>query len=262
MAAWYRRIANREWRTGKALRLYRLYSLLATRFSPLLTAIRLFSQPLHNRHIGHAAALAHGLQAVALVALLQRVDQRGHQLGAGAAQGMAERDGAAIDVEPRRIGAGRLEPRRRHRREGLVDLEQVDVVDRHAGLLQRAVGRRKRGFQHDHGIAAHHGHVMNPRHRLDAERLQALFVDDHDAGGAVADLAGAGGGELAVLRDQLDVADALEAGVEADAFIDVMGVGRTVSAGDLQRNDLVLELSGLGRGDGTLVALIGVFVEV
>src|SRR6266576_6756938 len=109
MAAWYRRIANREWRTGKALRLYRLYSLLATRFSPLLTAIRLFSQPLHNRHIGHAAALAHGLQTVALVALLERVDQRGHQLGAGAAQGMTERNRTAVDVELCRVRAGGLQ---------------------------------------------------------------------------------------------------------------------------------------------------------
>ncbi len=66
---------------------------LTIRYSPFAT--RLFSQPLHDRHIGHAAAFAHGLQAVALVALLERVDQRGHQLGAGAAQGMAERDGAA-----------------------------------------------------------------------------------------------------------------------------------------------------------------------
>src|SRR5216684_3418910 len=93
------------------------------RYSPL--AIRLFSQPFHDRHIGHATTFAHCLQAVALVALLERVDQRGHQLGAGAAQGMAERNGAAIDVEFCRVRAGGLEPRRRHRSKGLVDLEQV-----------------------------------------------------------------------------------------------------------------------------------------
>src|ERR1700687_1358199 len=73
-------------------------------------------KPLDDRHIGHAAAFAHGLQAVALVALLERIDQRGHQLGAGAAEGMTERDGAAVDVEPRGVRAGGLQPRRRHRR--------------------------------------------------------------------------------------------------------------------------------------------------
>ena len=67
---------------------------------------------------------------------------------------------------------------------------------------------------------------------------------------------------LAVLGDQLDALDAIEAGVEADAFVDVVGVGRVVGAGDLQRNDLVLELAGLRRGNRALVAIVGVFVEL
>ena len=35
----------------------------------------------------------------------QRVDQRGHQLGARRAERMAERDRAAVDVEPGGVGA-------------------------------------------------------------------------------------------------------------------------------------------------------------
>jgi len=66
---------------------------------------------------------------------------------------------------------------------------------------------------------------------------------------------------LPFFRDQLDALDAGEAGVEADALVDGVGVGRTVGAGDLQRDDLVLEFSGLRRGDGALVAVIGVLVE-
>src|SRR5438045_108961 len=42
--------------------------------------------------------------------------QRRHELGAGTAERMAERDRAAVDVEPRRIGAGGLEPGRRQDR--------------------------------------------------------------------------------------------------------------------------------------------------
>ena len=41
-----------------------------------------------------------------------------------------------------------------------------------------------------------------------------------------------------------------------------MGVGRAIGAGDLQRNDLVLELVGLRGGDRALVAVIGIFVEL
>ncbi len=92
--------------------------------------------------------------------------------------------------------------------------------------------------------------------------FRPLFVDDQDAGSAVADLAGAGSRMLAVLGDQLDALDAVEAGVEADALVDMVGVGRVVGAGDLQRNDLVLELAGLGRGNRALVALIGIGVEL
>src|ERR1700749_4381514 len=49
-------------------------------------------------------------------------------------------------------------------------------------------------------------------------------------------------------------------GVEADAFVDVVGVGRAVGAGDLQRDDLVLELAGLCGRNRTLVALEGVLI--
>jgi hypothetical protein len=53
---------------------------------------------LYNRHIGDAAAFAHGLQSETLAASAQRMDQGSHQLGAAGAQRMAERDGAAVDV--------------------------------------------------------------------------------------------------------------------------------------------------------------------
>ena len=175
---------------------------------------------------------------------------------------MAERNGAAVDVEPGGIGASGLQPRRRHRRESLVHFEQVDVVNRHAGLLQRALSRMQGRIQHDHGVPAHHGHVMDPCHRLDPERLQALFIDDNHAGGAVADLAGTRSGELAVFRDQFDALDAIKADVEATAFVDVVGVGRAIGARDLQRNDLVLEFAGLGCGNRALMAVVGIFVQV
>ena len=38
--------------------------------------------------------------------------------------------------------------------ERLVDLPEVDVARRHAGLLQRALGGRRRGGQHDHRLGA------------------------------------------------------------------------------------------------------------
>src|SRR4029077_19423336 len=53
-------------------------------------------------HEGHAlaAADAHGLEADVLVVELQGVDQRGGDPGAGHAERVTDRDGAAVDVEP------------------------------------------------------------------------------------------------------------------------------------------------------------------
>src|SRR3546814_20725025 len=67
------------------------------------------SEAFDDRDVGKAAAFAHGLQAVALVLLLQRIHQCRHQFGAGAAKRMAKRDGATVDVETRRVGARRLQ---------------------------------------------------------------------------------------------------------------------------------------------------------
>ena len=45
-----------------------------------------------------------------------------------------------------------------HDGEGLVDLEQVDVVDRQAGLGEHLLrGRGHRGVEHERGVVAHVG---------------------------------------------------------------------------------------------------------
>src|SRR5437867_2978398 len=56
------------------------------------------AEPLDDRRVGHAPALAHRLQAVAAAGALELVEQGGHELGAGAAERVAEGDGAAVHV--------------------------------------------------------------------------------------------------------------------------------------------------------------------
>jgi len=160
---------------------------------------------------------------------------------------------AAIGVDLRGIDAQVLDEGHWHRAEGFVDFEQVDVVDLHAGLLQRALGRRDRGFQHDHRIVAQQGQVVDAGQGLDAQVLEALFRNDHHARGAVADLAGRGGGQAAVFPQQLHALDAFEAGVEANALVDRVDRDIAVGVGDLKTDDLVLEGAGLGGGNGPLV---------
>src|ERR1044072_4411504 len=60
----------------------------------------------HDGGVRAAAALAHRLQAVADAGGSHVVEQRRGQPGAGGSQGMAEGNGAAVGVEPGRVGGG------------------------------------------------------------------------------------------------------------------------------------------------------------
>src|SRR3546814_7114766 len=79
------------------------------------------------------AADAHGLQAVAGSTTAQFAEHRGGDAGAGDADRMAEGDTRAIDVELVEAAvllapAPRLEQRQHLGGEGLVELDQVEVV--------------------------------------------------------------------------------------------------------------------------------------
>src|SRR5690606_11406992 len=94
------------------------------------------AEALDDGDVGLAAALAHGLEAVAAAGLLEVVEHRGHQASTGGAERVAESDGAAHRVHLRHVGVQLLLPGEHDRREGLVDLDRVDVVHREAGLLE------------------------------------------------------------------------------------------------------------------------------
>src|SRR6476661_2343940 len=77
----------------------------------------------------HAAADAERGEAAALVAALELVDERAEDHRAGGAERVPHRDGAAVDVGDLVADAHVLHEAHRDRGEGLVDLEEVDVLD-------------------------------------------------------------------------------------------------------------------------------------
>src|SRR6185437_8288281 len=77
-----------------------------------------------------ADADAHRRQAVAPAAPLQLVEQRRHQPRAGAAEWMAERDGAAIDVDLRRVQFQLADALERLRGERLIQFDEVEIGGR------------------------------------------------------------------------------------------------------------------------------------
>src|SRR5205809_904576 len=109
---------------------------------------------------------------------------------------MAEGDGAAVDIELRLVDAELLGNGEDLAGEGLVDLDQIDVVQGEAGALQRDLRGRNRADAHDVRIAA--GDAPGD------DAAEGLLVSgvfggsDGDHGGAVDDAAGVAGGDEAV----------------------------------------------------------------
>src|SRR5262245_54193644 len=98
------------------------------------------SEPFGDGGVGEAGALAHRLQAVTAAGALELVEQRGHEPRAGAAERVPERDRTAVHVDALHVGVVLLRPREDDRRERLVDLDEVHVVEREAGPLEHLRG--------------------------------------------------------------------------------------------------------------------------
>src|SRR5215212_10146908 len=110
--------------------------------------------PLDDGGYAHAAADAQRDQRATGVAALELVDHGAGDHGAGGTQRVAHGDRAAVDVELLVGNVQVLLELQHHRRERLIQLEQVDVVDRQPGAVEHLAGGRRRAGQHDHGIRA------------------------------------------------------------------------------------------------------------
>ena len=138
-------------------------------------AVLLVVRVLPDHGAAHAEADAHGGQAVAdLGVLLELARELGHQPHAGGGERVADRDRAAVGVDPRVVvgDAEVVEEREHLHRERLVDLEQADVLDAQPGAGERPLGGRDRADAHDLGLDAGEG-VADQAHRAPAGRARA-----------------------------------------------------------------------------------------
>src|SRR5580693_8747196 len=207
------------------------------------------SDPLDDRDVGLAAAFAYGQEAVAAAGALQGVDQGGEQTGAGGAERVAEGDRAAAHVDPAQVGAGLALPGQDHRRERLVDLDQVDPGQGHPGPVQGVRGGRDGCGEHQDRVVAAGGQVGDPRLGGQAVLADGAAGGDEQGGGAVGDLAGQGGGDPAACAQWLEGSHLLQGGVAAGALV----LGHV-----LVRDDLGAERAVVDRADRSLVAGQGV----
>src|SRR5262245_6049722 len=129
-----------------------------------------------------AAADAGRGDAEALLAAPELQEERQDQARAGRAERVPERDRAAVDVDLVAVEAELLLDAEVLRREGLVDLEEVDVGELDARALEALPDRGHGPDAHLGGIYADRGRASHEPEHVEPVRLRALGRG-HDEGG-------------------------------------------------------------------------------
>src|SRR6516165_12458461 len=204
------------------------------------------------------AADAHGHHAplgLPAPAFLQDV---AGQASAGHAEGMADRDRAAVDVVFRRIDLEPIAAVQALAGERLVQLPDIDVVDLEAMPLQKFWHGEHRANTHLIRLATRDRPGHEAAHRLDAALLGILGFHQHNRGGTVGKLACIPGGNVfARSLDRFELGEAYHRRVRTVALVpsdnivdDAFRLCRLVDDLHLglHRDDFVLELVGLLGG--------------
>src|SRR5918992_3424332 len=207
------------------------------------------------------AAAAQGGRADAAAAAPQFVHDVQGEAGARHPDRVAEGDRAAVDVDLLGADAEIAHGLDGHRGERLVDLDQVEGADVHAGLAERVLERvRRLGLQR----VVRAGHVA-VRADLGEPRQAELFGlglgHHHYRAGAVGDLGRRSGGDRAVLAERgPQPAQRFGRRVRPDALVGVEEHRVATALRHLDRDDLRGEPAVLDGVGGALVRAGGEFI--
>ena len=193
------------------------------------------------------------------------MEQGGHDPGAARADRVAEGDRAAVHVDLRPVEAELAAVGQGLSGERLVDLDQVERLDRQLDPLEQPADAGDRGeeqpFRGDLGLAV----ADDPGERLQAEPLDGALAGDDRRRGAVGDPGGIAGGDRALRRraavlavgqgeGRLEPGERLERRVAARAFVGRHDRLAALGVADRHRRHLGLEAAGVDRRDRLLVA--------
>jgi hypothetical protein len=130
--------------------------------------------------------------------VLQRVDQRAGDARAGHAERVSDGDGTAVDIQLVDRDAELLGRPQCLHRERLVDLEQVDVIDRHARVVQGLTGGLHRSESHDLRREPGDSGRDDAGERREAELPRLRVAHDDHGGGSIVEGAAVAGRDCAV----------------------------------------------------------------
>src|SRR6516225_1585118 len=201
----------------------------------------------------HATADAQSGEPFFRVPLLHLVEQCHQHARSRRADRMADRDCPAVDIHLVSIPAEVLIDGAGLRRERLIGLDQIEVTNVPAGLLERRARRRNGSRAHDFGIDA----GLSPRHDTRERRLAELGrfagFHQHYRSGAIIDARGIAGGDGAFfVEGGTQLADRVERGAVLGIFV---GIDDDIAFAGLHRHrrDLVLEPARLLRRFGLVL---------
>src|SRR5699024_10636448 len=98
-----------------------------------MVVVVVMSDPFDDRRDAHSATDAQGDESALEVAAFEFVEDGAQNHGTGGAERVAHGDGSAVDVDLLMRNAQVPHPLEHDGGEGLVEFEQVDVVDGEAG---------------------------------------------------------------------------------------------------------------------------------
>src|SRR5277367_972212 len=110
--------------------------------------------PLYAHGDAHAAADTERGEPLFRVALLHLVKQRHQDARAGGANGMADRDRAAIDIDFAGVPTEVLVDRARLGGERFIGLDEIEIADAPSRFLECRARGRNRSATHDLGVDA------------------------------------------------------------------------------------------------------------
>src|SRR5450631_2746716 len=212
-------------RSGRSPRLTGICSLRYRRRDGTLryhTERGLALKPLVNGRDPLTAADAHRDESVLAVDAPQFVDHFDREDRPGRSDRMAERDPAAVFVGFCRIEAQLVGNRAGLRGKGLVGLDHVNLIERHAGFLQRRLDGRHGPDAHDFRIDAGVAVGDEPRQRFVAAGFRRIRFHQDDGSSGIVHSRGVSGCHRSVFaKDRLELLQAGNRRVGAHVFVRV-----------------------------------------
>src|SRR2546430_3257057 len=229
--------------------------------SPPRTAVTIMSiespssgrEGFHDHRRPLAASDAGGTQAETLPPAPQGVKQVDRDARAGRSERVANRDGTAVHV-----GLGAVEPQllldgEVLRRKRLVHLDEIELLELHAGLLECLAGRGRRADAHILGLDPRHRPRYQPAQGLQAVRRGEILAREHGGRRAVHDPGRVAGGHEPVLVEvRLQSEQYLERGVRPHVLVLAVLDGLPLLL-DGDRDHFILEHAGVPRLLGALL---------